>query len=37
MKQNIESLGMEVFVTKTVMETNQDKKQLAEFILDISA
>jgi len=37
MKQSIESLGMEVFVTKTVMETNQEKKQLAEFILDISA
>ena len=36
MKESIESLGMEVFVTKTVMQTNQEKKQLAEFILDIS-
>jgi len=36
MKRSIESLGMEVFVTKTVMQTKQEKKQLAEFILDIS-
>ena len=37
MKQSIESLGMEVFVTKTIMNSNQEKIQLAEFILDISA
>ena len=36
MKESIESLGMEVFVTKTVMQTNQEKQQLAEFIQNIS-
>jgi hypothetical protein len=28
---------MDVFVTQTIMETDQDKKQLAEYILEISA
>lgn len=35
-KQEIESLGMNVFVTQTIMETDQDKKRLAEYILEIS-
>jgi 2-phospho-L-lactate transferase/gluconeogenesis factor (CofD/UPF0052 family) len=37
LKEEIESLGMDVFVTQTIMETHQDKKQLAEYILEISA
>jgi LPPG:FO 2-phospho-L-lactate transferase len=37
LKEEIESLGMDVFVTQTIMETDQDKKQLAEYILEISA
>ena len=36
LKQEIESLGMNVFVTQTIMETDQDKKRLAEYILEIS-
>lgn len=36
LKAGIEALGMEVLVTNTIMETDQDKKQFAEFILNIS-
>ena len=37
LKEEIESLGMDVFVTQTIMETDRDKKQLAQYILEISA